>query len=104
MKALARILRAVPLLLLAPVLSLIAAMALFVAVCLFLLRRRNVFGPDTAPDNTAATVVIPNWNGRDLLEKYIPSIVEATKGNSANEIVVVDNASEDGSVAYLKHA
>ena len=80
----------------------LAALSLFVADCLSLLRRRNVFGPDTTPDNTAATVVIPNWNGRDLLEKYIPSIVEALAGNDANEILVVDNASQDGSVEFLR--
>ena len=27
-------------------------------------------------------VVIPNWNGRDLLEKYLPSVVEAMSGHS----------------------
>ena len=30
-------------------------------------RRRRLRVPD------AASVVIPNWNGRDLLEKYLPS-------------------------------
>src|SRR5947207_5868004 len=34
-----------------------------------------------------ASVVIPNWNGRDLLEKYLPSVIEAMGGN---EILVVD--------------
>src|ERR1039458_8865394 len=28
-----------------------------------------------------ATVVIPNWNGKDLLAKYIPSIRTALAGN-----------------------
>jgi GT2 family glycosyltransferase len=50
----------------------------------------------------SASVVIPNWNGRDLLEKYIPSIVEALAGNPENEIVVVDNGSSDGSVDFLR--
>jgi hypothetical protein len=31
--------------------------------------------------------VIPNWNGRDLLEKYIPSVMEALAGNPDNEIM-----------------
>ena len=28
-----------------------------------------------------ASVVIPNWNGKDLLEKYLPSVVAALAGN-----------------------
>jgi GT2 family glycosyltransferase len=54
------------------------------------------------PNTSAASVVIPNWNGKDLLEKYIPSIVTALRGNPDNEIVVVDNGSEDGSAEFLR--
>jgi GT2 family glycosyltransferase/glycosyltransferase involved in cell wall biosynthesis len=57
---------------------------------------------DTPPSNSASTVVIPNWNGRDLLEKYLPSIIEATRGNPRNEIIVVDNGSADGSAQFLR--
>ena len=54
--------------------------------------------PDAgAAPATAASVVIPNWNGKDLLAKYLPSVVAALAGNPANEIVVVDNGSTDGS-------
>ncbi|MGC2661178.1 MAG: glycosyltransferase, partial [Bryobacteraceae bacterium] len=48
------------------------------------------------------TVVIPNWNGRDLLEKFLPSVVGAFQGSSDNEIIVVDNASTDESVEFLR--
>ena len=51
---------------------------------------------------SAATVVIPNWNGRDLLEKFLPSVAEALAGNEDNEIIVVDNASTDGSSEYVR--
>jgi GT2 family glycosyltransferase/glycosyltransferase involved in cell wall biosynthesis len=54
------------------------------------------------PDASAASVVIPNWNGRDLLEKYLPSVVEAMSGNPANEVVVVDNGSTDGSAGFVR--
>ncbi len=55
------------------------------------------------PDHSAATVVIPNWNGRDLLAKYLPSVIEALASNPRNEIlVVVDNASTDGSAEFLR--
>ena len=56
---------------------------------------------DRMPSTGAASVVIPNWNGRDLLEKYIPPLIEALAGNPNNEIVVVDNGSEDGSAEFL---
>lgn len=55
-----------------------------------------------ARGNRSASVVIPNWNGRDLLEKFLPSVVEALAGDPENEIIVVDNASEDGSAAFLR--
>ncbi len=54
------------------------------------------------PNTTSASVVIPTWNGRDLLEKYLPSVVTAMSGNPDNEIIVVDNGSEDGSAAFLR--
>jgi len=50
----------------------------------------------------AASVVIPNWNGKDLLAKYLPSVVAALAGNPGNEIVVVDNGSTDGSVEFVR--
>ena len=48
-----------------------------------------------------ASVVIPNWNGRDLLARYLPSVVAALAGNPDNEIIVVDNGSTDGSAAFV---
>src|ERR1035438_5708395 len=53
---------------------------------------------------SAATVVIPNWNGKDLLAKYIPSVRAALAGNPANEILVVDNGSSDGSADFLRES
>lgn len=44
-------------------------------------------------------VVILNWNGRRLLEEYLPSVVQ----NSADaEIVVADNGSTDDSLLWLR--
>ena len=57
-----------------------------------------------APLPASATVVIPNWNGRDLLEQYLPSVVAALSNNPNNEIIVVDNASEDGSAEFVRRA
>src|SRR5262249_30216810 len=65
-------------------------------------RPRRIPPATTAPNLDAASVVIPNWNGRDLLEKYLPSVVTALAGNPRNEIVVVDNGSTDGSADYVR--
>ena len=44
-------------------------------------------------------VVILNWNGEVLLERFLPSVIQ----NSSNaDIYVADNASTDGSVAFIK--
>lgn len=48
-------------------------------------------------------VVILNWNGRALLEKYIPQVMESTTYAGA-DIIVADNASEDDSVLYMRSA
>lgn len=56
---------------------------------------------DTAPKTYAAelAIVILNWNGRDMMRKYLPSVVEYSDGA---EIVVADNASTDGSIEMLR--
>ena len=99
MAFLKRLLRALPLLLLSPFLLAASFLAL-VAAQLF--RSRRPLPESKAPRADAASVVIPNWNGRDLLEKYLPSVIEALAGNPANEVVVVDNGSTDGSVEFVR--
>ncbi len=47
-----------------------------------------------------ASIVIPNWNGRDLLEKYLPTVVAGCR--PSDEIIVVDNASSDGSAGFVR--
>ncbi|RUA17500.1 MAG: glycosyltransferase family 2 protein [Flavobacteriia bacterium] len=44
-------------------------------------------------------VVILNWNGEALLKRFLPSVIEHSKGA---DIYVVDNASTDGSVPFLE--
>jgi O-antigen biosynthesis protein len=101
MALLKRLLRALPLLLLSPFLMALA-WGWLVLTDLVTRRGKATAGPARPPDAGAATVVIPNWNGRDLLERYIPSIVTALAGNGANEILVVDNGSVDGSADFLR--
>jgi GT2 family glycosyltransferase/glycosyltransferase involved in cell wall biosynthesis len=104
MPTLVRFLRALPLLILSPILLGVAMLAAACTDLLFVLAGRK--RPDaTGPVNRrAATVVIPNWNGRDLLEKYLPSIETALAANPDNEILVVDNGSTDGSAGFLGRA
>jgi GT2 family glycosyltransferase len=49
--------------------------------------------------NNNVAVVLLNWNGKNFLQKFLPSVIE----NSDNaSIYVADNGSEDGSVDFLK--
>ena len=47
------------------------------------------------------SIIIVNWNTKEYLTKCIDSI-EGDKGNYSKEIIVVDNASTDGSVQIIK--
>lgn len=47
------------------------------------------------------TTVICNYNTRDVLARALDSLV-ATSGDLAHEIIVVDNASHDGSAAMVR--
>jgi O-antigen biosynthesis protein len=102
MVRLKRLVSAVFLLLLSPLLVLIPLLSLFAAdLAWWIAGRRRPCADSRLPDSAGASVVIPNWNGRDLLEKYLPSVVAAMSGNPRNEIIVVDNASSDGSRELL---
>lgn len=46
------------------------------------------------------SVVILNWNGRQLLEQFLPSVCANTNSGYA-EVVVADNGSTDDSVDYV---
>jgi len=47
-------------------------------------------------------VVILNWNGKDLLEKFLPNIVRYSP-TEYSTIYVADNASTDDSIDFIKH-
>ena len=51
----------------------------------------------------SVTIIIPNWNGADLLRAYLPSVLESKrKYRGQVEVVVVDDASSDVSVRLLQ--
>ena len=57
--------------------------------------------PDEKVDVSVVSVVIPTWNGREHLERNLPSLVAALADNSEHEILVVDNGSTDGTREML---
>lgn len=54
------------------------------------------------PDHALFSIVIPNWNGKP----HLPICLEALRQQTypALEVLVVDNASTDGSQAYIREA
>src|SRR5882724_4647111 len=97
-----RLLRGLPLLVLSPFLTLIPFVSFLIADIIHRLTPRRPLPANHRPRTHAASVVIPNWNGRDLLEKYLPSVVIALQNHIDNEIVIVDNGSTDGSVDFIQ--
>src|SRR5947208_3535968 len=91
-----RLLRQLPLVILAPLLLVVAAFALLVVDLLSGIARRLGRQASARMPAPRVSIVIPNWNGRDLLEKYLPSVVEAAERHPGSEIIVVDNGSTDG--------
>ena len=100
--ALVRGIGAICIALCSPLLLLIAAIAFAICDLCFAVCGKPRAKQDIAPAAASATVVIPNWNGRDLLAKFLPSVVEALRHHPQNEIIVVDNASSDDSVQLLQ--
>jgi len=53
---------------------------------------------------TGISIILPNYNGTSLLEKYLPSLHSSIRNAKvAYEILVVDDCSTDNSVDYLKY-
>lgn len=50
--------------------------------------------------NPLVSIIIVNWNGKHWLEKCLPSLYKQNYKNF--EIVLVDNASTDGSIEFIK--
>jgi glycosyltransferase involved in cell wall biosynthesis/GT2 family glycosyltransferase len=58
----------------------------------------------TIESRDPVSVVIPTWNGQELLAMSLPPLAAAIgeHGHPDDEVLVVDNASEDDSLAYLE--
>ncbi len=51
-------------------------------------------------EKPAVAIVILNYNGRNYLEKFLPSVIASTY--AAHKIYVADNASTDDSIEFLR--
>ena len=74
-----RILGGLPLALVSPLLLLLAALGLALTDLFARLAPRPKPNREVQPDVASAAIVIPNWNGRDLLEKYLASVIAAAE-------------------------
>ena len=55
------------------------------------------------PDRTVGvSIILPNYNGEDLLKDNIPSVLCALKHWGVGEIIIVDDCSSDRSVEFIK--
>ncbi len=66
---------------------------------MFNLKVFNLFLNKTVLNFPSVAIVILNYNGRNFLEKFLPSVFASTYPNK--KIFVADNASTDDSVAYV---
>ncbi len=54
-------------------------------------------------NNRNVSIIIPNWNGRYLLEKNLPCLLKALRGHKGRyEVVVVDDCSSDDSLDFVR--
>jgi len=76
-----------------------AALLLTQAACIPLLMTRSRSRSSKPVDTCSVTIQVLNWDGRALLDEFLPSVVAAARGHN---LVVVDNGSTDGSQEFLK--
>jgi len=90
--------------LLAPGLALLSLLLLLVNLLERAARAARPAAPlDGRPLSGKASIVVLNWNGRDLLEENLPSVLDAVRADGrGHEIIVVDNGSDDGSAEFLR--
>src|SRR5579859_7015243 len=95
-----RILSVLPLALLSPLFLAVTALALAICDAISALIPKRF--AESRRATAAASIVIPNWNGRELLGKYLPSVLAAVERQPGTEVLVVDNGSTDGSTEFLR--
>ncbi len=53
-------------------------------------------------DTVKVAIVLLSYNSKKLLEQFLPKIIEHTPKNDDFQIVLVDNASEDGTLNFVQ--
>ncbi len=101
---LAIVVTAVFLVALAPPLLALLALVLLGADVVAIMAGRRSADHDTGISRRAVSVVIPTWNGRDYLARNLPHLLTALADVAEYEVLIMENASEDGTTEYLaKH-
>lgn len=60
--------------------------------------------PDSLSLKTGISIILPNYNGRHLLEKNLPSIISSIEKSKLNhEIIISDDNSTDDSIEFINH-
>jgi len=93
--------------LLTPFLALLAATLLLINAAARFARAARRPARTEKPEEISrlASIVILNWNGRDLLAQGLPSVIDAVLHDGLpHEILLVDNGSRDGSADYVRTA
>ena len=52
-------------------------------------------------ENPKIAVVILNWNGKNLFDKFLPSVIQYSTTQNT-EIIIADNGSSDNSIKFLQ--
>ena len=63
--------------------------------------------PSAPASSPGLSVVIPSWNGRSLLQKFLPSVVQSVAAFQSTcslpaEILIADDASSDDTLSWLR--
>jgi O-antigen biosynthesis protein len=96
-----RLVRGLPVATLAAVVQVFSFLALIAVDALVRKGKQVASSQSSVVSRRNASIVIPNWNGKELLEKYLPSVVKAMEARPGSEAIVVDNGSTDGSAEFV---
>lgn len=100
-KCLAAVATAVFLVALAPPLLALLALVLLGADVAALVSGKRSADHGKAVSKRGLSVVIPTWNGRDHLARNLPYLLKALAAAPEHEVLIMENASEDGTTEFL---
>lgn len=88
----------------APLLILLSVVLLLLNLIHMVIHRNRRAAPAAGkPLSGLVSIIILNWNGKELLAQGLPSVIEAVAWDRRpHEILVVDNGSQDGSADYVR--